>query len=97
MDVAANVKDAPSTDLPARSPTSWYPKPDDLVFAKVKGYSYWPARVSYLINQCPVNRQMINLYVTISSAFIQVLDSNLDKAKAGLGKYTVFFFGTYET
>lgn len=57
---------------------------DDLVFARVRGYPPWPARVSPSHESFPMIIKYNNIY-----PFLQIVEVGL--------KYKVIFFGTKET
>lgn len=84
--MAPAAKGTENGDTPNRKQRGKYmPQVGDLVFAKVRGHRFWPARVS----QLPLSAR--------SHICPQVESDCPDGRKTPAGKYPVFFFGTYES
>lgn len=66
-------------------------KVGELVFAKVRGYPFWPARVN---NNLP---HYISLSIDDFFYVFQIKNTAIDAVNAKNTRYEVFFFGTYET
>lgn len=66
-------------------------KVGELVFAKVRGYPFWPARVN---NNLP---RYISLSINDFVYVFQIKNTAIDSVNAKNTRYEVFFFGTYET
>jgi hypothetical protein len=62
-------------------------KVGDLVFAKVRGYPSWPARVC----------DDFAGHIKITNIAFQIKNTAIDPVNAKNTRFEVFFFGTYET
>lgn len=71
--------------------------PGDLIWAKMRGYPHWPARVSVDVHELYQIRFVDLLFHSSLLLFPTQIDLPAEDEKIPPKKFAIFFFGTHET